>query len=78
MAPPRPKVAPRPGTEELCHIRAWFSIDDHAEAAGEELLDEVVLFVVERRAAERADRRDVVEPPRPARRALEVARRASA
>jgi len=23
MAPPRPKLVPRPGTLELCHIRAW-------------------------------------------------------
>jgi hypothetical protein len=26
VAPPRPKLAPRPGTVEECHIRAWFSI----------------------------------------------------
>jgi hypothetical protein len=26
VAPPRPNEAPRPGTVELCHIRAWFSI----------------------------------------------------
>jgi len=26
VAPPRPNVVPRPGTVELCHIRAWFSI----------------------------------------------------
>ena len=26
VAAPRPKVAPRPGTEELCQTRAWFSI----------------------------------------------------
>jgi hypothetical protein len=25
VAPPRPSLAPRPGTVELCHIRAWFS-----------------------------------------------------
>ena len=25
VAPPRPKLIPRPGTVELCHIRAWFS-----------------------------------------------------
>ena len=25
VAAPRPKLAPRPGTEALCHIRAWFS-----------------------------------------------------
>ena len=25
VAPPRPKEIPRPGTVELCHIRAWFS-----------------------------------------------------
>jgi hypothetical protein len=25
VAAPRPKVAPRPGTEELCQTRAWFS-----------------------------------------------------
>ena len=23
VAPPRPKDVPRPGTVELCHIRAW-------------------------------------------------------
>ncbi len=23
VAPPRPKEVPRPGTVELCHIRAW-------------------------------------------------------
>jgi hypothetical protein len=23
VAPPRPKEAPRPGTVELCHMRAW-------------------------------------------------------
>ena len=26
VAPPRPKLVPRPGTVALCHIRAWFSI----------------------------------------------------
>ena len=26
VAPPRPSVAPRPGTVEECHMRAWFSI----------------------------------------------------
>ena len=26
VAAPRPKEAPRLGTEELCHMRAWFSI----------------------------------------------------
>ena len=26
VAAPRPKLVPRPGTEELCHMRAWFSI----------------------------------------------------
>ena len=26
VAPPRPKEAPRPGTVEVCQIRAWFSI----------------------------------------------------
>ena len=30
---------------------------DHAQAAGEQLLDEIVLFVVERRSAEVGDRR---------------------
>ncbi len=25
VAPPRPNVAPRPGTVAECHIRAWFS-----------------------------------------------------
>ena len=25
VAPPRPKLAPRPGTVELCQNRAWFS-----------------------------------------------------
>jgi len=25
VEPPRPKVTPRPGTVEECHIRAWFS-----------------------------------------------------
>ena len=25
VAPPRPNDVPRPGTVELCHIRAWFS-----------------------------------------------------
>ena len=27
LAPPRPNEVPRPGTVELCHMRAWFSID---------------------------------------------------
>ena len=27
VAPPRPNEVPRPGTVELCHMRAWFSID---------------------------------------------------
>ncbi len=27
VAAPRPKLTPRPGTLELCHMRAWFSID---------------------------------------------------
>jgi hypothetical protein len=26
VAPPRPNEAPRPGTVEECHMRAWFSI----------------------------------------------------
>ncbi len=26
VAAPRPKLTPRPGTEELCHMRAWFSM----------------------------------------------------
>ncbi len=26
VAAPRPSLLPRPGTLELCHIRAWFSI----------------------------------------------------
>ncbi len=26
VAAPRPKLTPRPGTLELCHMRAWFSI----------------------------------------------------
>jgi hypothetical protein len=26
VAPPRPKLVPRPGTVAECHIRAWFSI----------------------------------------------------
>ena len=26
VAPPRPNEAPRLGTVELCHMRAWFSI----------------------------------------------------
>jgi hypothetical protein len=26
VAPPLPYVMPRPGTVELCHIRAWFVI----------------------------------------------------
>jgi hypothetical protein len=26
VAAPRPKVAPRLGTDELCHMRAWFSM----------------------------------------------------
>ena len=26
VAPPRPNVVPRPGTVELCHIRAWLLI----------------------------------------------------
>jgi hypothetical protein len=25
VAPPRPKLIPRPGTVEECHMRAWFS-----------------------------------------------------
>jgi hypothetical protein len=25
LAPPRPNEIPRPGTVELCQIRAWFS-----------------------------------------------------
>ena len=26
VAPPLPNEVPRPGTVELCHMRAWFSI----------------------------------------------------
>ena len=26
VAPPRPKLVPRPGTVAECHMRAWFSI----------------------------------------------------
>jgi hypothetical protein len=25
VAPPLPKLVPRPGTVALCHMRAWFS-----------------------------------------------------
>jgi hypothetical protein len=32
VAPPRPNEAPRPGTVELCHMRAWFSIDNAPRA----------------------------------------------
>jgi hypothetical protein len=27
VAPPRPNEVPRPGTVELCHMRAWFSTE---------------------------------------------------
>jgi len=27
VAAPRPNVAPKLGTEALCHMRAWFSIE---------------------------------------------------
>jgi hypothetical protein len=27
VAPPRPNEVPRLGTVELCHMRAWFSIE---------------------------------------------------
>jgi hypothetical protein len=27
VAPPRPNDVPRPGTVELCHMRAWFSTE---------------------------------------------------
>jgi hypothetical protein len=27
VAPPRPNEVPRPGTVELCHMRAWFSME---------------------------------------------------
>ena len=46
VAPPRPKEALRPGTVALCHMRAWFSMATHPEG-GEELLDQIVLFVVQ-------------------------------
>ena len=32
VAAPRPKVAPRLGTEVLCQTLAWFSIEHHARA----------------------------------------------
>src|SRR3954449_9066675 len=51
VAPPRPNEVPRPGTVEECHMRAWFSICSCAQRR-EQLIDEVVLLVVQRRAAE--------------------------
>jgi hypothetical protein len=51
VEPPRPNEVPRPGTVEECHMRAWFSIDTGARRR-EQLLDEVVLLVVQRGAAE--------------------------
>ncbi len=27
VAPPLPRLVPRPGTVALCHMRAWFSIE---------------------------------------------------
>src|ERR1700756_990659 len=50
VASPRPKEVPRPGTVELCHIRAWLLNADHAQAGGKELFDRVVFFVIESRA----------------------------
>ena len=55
VAPPRPNEVPRPGTVELCHIRAWLLTATMPRPAAEQLLDQVVLFVVERRAAEVGD-----------------------
>ena len=51
--------SPDSGTDEECQMRAWFSID-HAEAAAEQLLDEVVFLVVQRGTAERADAEGVI------------------
>ena len=60
VAAPRPSLVPRPGTLELCQIRAWFSIGDDAQPAHQLLLD-VVPLVVERRAAQGEDRRRAVD-----------------
>ena len=60
VAPPRPNEIPRPGTVELCHMRAWFSTCTMPER-GEQLLDEVVFFVVERGAAEMRDRQRAID-----------------
>jgi hypothetical protein len=35
VAPPRPNEAPRPGTVEECHMRAWFSIDTAPSAVND-------------------------------------------
>ena len=42
-------------------MRAWFSTDMTPSPGGKQFLDQVVLFVVQRRAAERADVGDMVE-----------------
>ena len=38
VAPPRPKLVPRPGTVAECHIRAWFSIWMAPRAANSSLM----------------------------------------
>ncbi len=61
VAPPRPSRAPRPGTVLAVSYAGLVLDADDAQAGREQLLDQVVLFVVERRAAEVADAERAVD-----------------
>ena len=60
VAAPRPSRVPRPGTLELCHIRAWFSMATTPEPA-HQLLLHVVPLVVEGGAAQGEDRGRLID-----------------
>ena len=63
VAPPRPNEVPRPGTVELCHMPRLV-LDRHRARRREELLHQIVLLVVERRATQAGDaERPAQRPP---------------
>ena len=62
VAPPRPKLVPRPGTVAECRNTRLVLDLDRARRR-EELLDDVVLFVVEGRAAEAGDAERAADEP---------------
>ena len=78
VAAPRPNVVPRLGTDERVSDARLVLDVDHAQAAAEQLLDEVVFLIVQRGAAKRADAQGVVDRRAVGQLARRTFRRASA